>query len=300
MNSHSEGSVVGARARIVRTACVAASAIVLASGATLVSGSSATIAPPTRVPHEFQFTRLAYADNTALGFGFGGRRGSWTTDAPEAEYHFLQGLRRLSRVNADEESTYVEPMDPKIFDQPFLYAVEVGRWHLTDEEAAQLRDYLLRGGFLMVDDFHGTVQWEGFMESMRRVFPDRPVVEIPDDHEVFHVAYDLGGPVVSYDTELRLRADQGRESIFRLPPGHRKIQIPGIWAVFNGTTYEQDGTVPHWRGVFDDDGRLMVAINFNMDMGDAWEHADDPRYPQPLTALAYRFAVNYVLYAMTH
>ena len=56
--------------------------------------------------------------------------------------------------------------------------------------------------------------------------------------------------------------------------GHRKIQIPGIWPVMNGVTYEQDGVTPHWRGIFDDDGRLMVAINFNMDMGDAWEHAD--------------------------
>ena len=82
--------------------------------------------------------------------------------------------------------------------------------------------------------------------------------------------------------------------------GHRKVQIPGVWSIMNGTTYEQDGTVPRWRGIFDDEGRLMVAINFNMDMGDAWEHADDPRYPQVMTALAYRFGVNYVLYAMTH
>ena len=79
----------------------------------------------------------------------------------------------------------------------------------------------------------------------------------------------------------------------------QKIQIPGIYALMRGVTYEQDGYTPHWRGIYDDDGRLMVAINFNMDLGDAWEHADDPRYP-PMTNLAYRFAVNYVVYAMTH
>ncbi len=185
--------------------------------------------------------------------------------------------------------------------------MEVGRWYLSDEEAGRIREYLLRGGFLMVDDFHGTLQWEGFMESMRRVFPDRPVVEIPDEHEVFHVLYDLGGPVTPYN--VAVRQDQGGGSPGARDPasagaggtgGHRKIQIPGIWAVMNGTTYEQDGVTPHWRGIFDDDGRLMVAINFNMDMGDAWEHADTPQYPQMLTALAYRFGVNYVLYAMTH
>jgi hypothetical protein len=224
---------------------------------------------------EFQFVRLAYSDNSNFSFGrFGGGfgRGSWTTDAPEAEQHFLQGVHRLTRINAGDDSTSVRPLDDGIFDYPWLYAVEVGRWYLSDEEAAQLREYLLRGGFLMVDDFHGSVQWEGFMESMRRVFPDREVVEIPDAHEVFHVLYDLD----------------------------HKIQIPGIYALMSGRTYEQDGVEPYWRGVFDDDGRLMVAINFNMDLGDAWEHADTPEYPQERTALAYRFGINYVIYSMSH
>jgi len=257
----------------------------------LVAGSAPEVAASPRLRSEFEFTRLAYSDNTAFGMR-GGFRGSWQTDAPEAEEHFMQGLRRLTRVDAAAEGTYVQPLDPELFDHPWIYAVEVGRWYLSDEDAAQLREYLLRGGFLMVDDFHGTLQWEGFMDSMRRVFPDRAVVEIPDEHEVFHVLYDLGGPVTPYNVAVR---QDGSPT-----GGHRKIQIPGIWPVMNGVTYEQDGVTPHWRGIFDDDGRLMVAINFNMDMGDAWEHADTPQYPQMLTALAYRFGVNYVLYAMTH
>ncbi|MGC4029053.1 MAG: DUF4159 domain-containing protein [Steroidobacteraceae bacterium] len=225
---------------------------------------------------EFRFMRLAYSDNPDSGFGrfrggFGGR-GSWMTDAPEAEQHFMQGVDRLTRLKVSHEFHAVQPLDEALFEAPFLYAVEVGRWYLNDEEAARLREYLLRGGFLMVDDFHGSLQWESFMESMRRVFPDREVVEIPDSHEVFHVLYDL---------------DQ-------------KVQIPGAAALRSGRTYERDGVEPHWRGVFDDNGRLMVAINFNMDLGDAWELADDPGYPQPLTALAYRFGINYVLYAMSH
>ena len=130
----------------------------------------------------------------------------------------------------------------------------------------------MRGGFLMVDDFHGTHEWAGFLQSMLRVFPDRPIVEIPETDEVMHVLYDL---------------DKG-------------TQIPGIYPLMYGRTFENDGVNPYWRGVYDDHGRLIVAINFNMDLGDAWEHADDPLYPEPMTAMAYRFAVNYVIYAMTH
>jgi hypothetical protein len=239
-----------------------------------VSGSAPEVSSARRPGPEFQFVRLAYSDNPNFSFGrfrgFGG--GAWTTDAPEAEEHFMQGVHRLTRVNAGDDSIGLRPLDDEIFNYPWLYAVEVGRWELSDEDAAHLREYLLRGGFLMVDDFHGTVQWEGFMESMRRVFPDRAVVEIPDDHEVFHVVYDLD----------------------------HKIQIPGSAALMSGRTYEQDGVEPHWRGIFDDDGRLMVAINFNMDLGDGWELADTPDYPQAYTALAYRFGINYIIYSMSH
>lgn len=221
---------------------------------------------------EFYFVRLAYNSNPWLSGGWGAQWSSWTTDAPEAETHFLQGLSRLTRIHAARDGRAIRLEDEQLYDYPFLYAVEVGRWHLSDEEAARLREYLLRGGFLMVDDFHGTIEWEGFMQSMRKVFPDRPVVELPDTDEIFHVLYDL---------------DQ-------------RTQIPNVWGAMTGRTWERDGYTPHWRGIYDDDGRLMVIINFNMDLGDAWEHADPPQYPEPLTALAYRFGVNYVLYAMTH
>ncbi len=245
---------------------------VLLSGA--VSGSTEQPLRVGKPEPEFRIARLAYDD------GAFGRGQSWRTDAPEAEYHLTQGIRRLSRINTinpevDQVVKPILPGDPDLFNYPFAYAVEVGRWYLSDDDAANLREYLLRGGFLMVDDFHGNAQWQGFMESFQRVFPDREWKEIPDDHEVFHVLYDLD----------------------------HKVQIPGIYALESGQYCEQcydGGAEPHWRGVFDDNGRLMVAINFNMDLGDAWEHADTPGYPQPLTALAYRFAISYALYAMSH
>jgi hypothetical protein len=217
--------------------------------------------------NEFHFVRMFYAGNS---YDWRGR--SWLTDEPSAETHFTRGVGRLTRVDIGEQPRKLKVTDDTIFNYPWLYAVEVGRWYLDETDAARLREYLLRGGFLMVDDFHGTVQWAYFMDSMQRVFPDRPVVEISDKDEVFHVLYDL---------------DQ-------------RVQIPGIGAWMNGVTYEQDGVQPHWRGIYDDEGRLMVAINFNMDLGDAWEHADNPYYPENMTTLAYRFAVNYVIYSMTH
>jgi hypothetical protein len=243
--------------------CCLAAALVLT---VLAAAGDDLAGAPSWPTEEFHFTRMYYG---SYGRGWGG---SWDTDYPEAEQHFRLGVSRLTRVDIGERARILRVTDDPIFDYPWLYAVEVGRWYLDDVEAARLREYLLRGGFLMTDDFHGSAQWQNFVESMQRVFPDRPIVEIPDDDEVKHVLYDL----------------------------EERIQIPGIYALMSGVTYEQDGVTPHWRGIYDDAGRLMVAINFNMDLGDAWEHANDPRYPEPMTGLATRFAVNYVIYAMTH
>jgi hypothetical protein len=217
---------------------------------------------------EFHFVRLIYSDNALR---FGGRE-RWLTDWPDAEQHLLGGVRRLTRIDTAEEGHYLSIMDESLFDYPWLYAVEVGAWLLSDEEAARLRDYLLRGGFLVVDDFHGSREWADFTESMHRVFPDRAIVEIPINDPIFHVAFDLD----------------------------EQVQIAGIQSVYSGLTYERDGYTPHWRGIYDDNGRLMVVINFNMDLGDAWEHADAPEYALLYTTRAYKYAINYILYAMTH
>lgn len=220
---------------------------------------------------EFHFARLAFG---AYGGRYGTGRGEpWLRDWPEADDHFMRGLRRLTRIDAAAGSRQVTLEDERLFEYPVIYAVKVGFMRLTEHEAARLREYLLRGGFLIVDDFHGPSEWGEFAASMRRVFPDRPIVDMPDGGEVFHVLYDL---------------DQ-------------RVQIPGRQAVARGVTWEHPQGVPaRWRGIYDDDGHLMVAINFNMDLGDAWEHADDAFYPEPLTALAYRFGINYLVYALTH
>ena len=246
-------------------------AAAVAAGALTASGDESGLAPD-RPAAEFHFARLFYSDRRRYGFGRGFGGGSWRVDWPEAETHFRQGVSRLTRLDIGEQPRILSLSDDVIFDYPWLYAVEVGDWFLNEAETARLREYLLRGGFMMVDDFHGSAEWYGFTETLKQVFPDRPILDIPADDEVLHVLYDL---------------DQ-------------RSQIYGIRPLMMGMTYEYDGVDPHWRGIYDDNGRLMLAINHNMDLGDAWEHADDPRYPEPLTALAYRFAVNYVIYALTH
>jgi hypothetical protein len=187
--------------------------------------------PVREAPGEFQFVRLAYSANSYGRGGWGRRDQMWRTDWPDAEHHFSRGVDRLTRIEVAESGRILTPLDDEIYDYPWIYAVEVGYWYLNDQEAGRIRDYLLRGGFLMVDDFHGTWEWAAFVESMERVFPDRPIVDIPEGDEAFHVHYDL---------------DQ-------------KIQIPSRMFTYSGVTWEKDGYTPHWRGIYDDDGRLMVA-----------------------------------------
>ena len=226
-----------------------------------------------RQPAEWVFARLMYP---SIGWGGGSWQNggtSWTIDYPKGDRHIAALVRRLSVIDARSVEQPVNlDDDDDVFYWPWLYAVEVGQWDLTDAQAAKLREYLLRGGFLMVDDFHGTRQWEIFVEGMRRVFPDRPIVDLPDDDPIFHTFWDL----------------------------EDRQQIPGLQFLYSGRTYEEDGVVARWRAIYDDQGRVMVAICHNMDLGDAVEHSDTPQYPEEHSAQAMRVYLNYVIYSMTH
>ena len=222
------------------------------------------------VPGEWTFARLRYQ---SAGGGRGrGRRSSWGTDSNKAERVFTQGVRRLTRVNARSVEEIIDIDSDEVFNWPWLYAVEVGHWSLTEAQGKRLREYLDRGGFLMVDDFHGSYEWEVFSEGLRKIFPDRVIIDLPDGESIFHVLYDLD----------------------------KKFQVPGRQYLYRGKTYEQDGVEPRWRAVLDEKGRVQVGICHNMDLGDAWEWADDPEYPEAFASLAYRIGINYIVYSMTH
>ncbi len=215
---------------------------------------------------EFAFARLRFR-SPRDGYHYS----RWGIDSNKSERQFIQGVRRLTRVEARSVEHIVDIDSDEIYDWPWLYAVAVGDWALTDSQAARLRKYFDRGGFLMVDDFHGEREWSRFAAGMARIFPGRAIVELAADHPIFHVLYDL----------------------------QERLQVPGA-NVVHGPGYERDGVVPHWRGVLDEKGRVQVAICFNMDLGDAWEFADDPDYPERFASHAYRLGINYILYSMTH
>jgi hypothetical protein len=218
-------------------------------------------------PREFYFTRAAYT-----GYGFRNFR-SWEVDFPKADRQFLIGLRRLTNLNAYELENPVRLTDPELGRYPFLYAVEVGYMALTEAEVIGLRRYLTAGGFLVIDDFWGSVEWENFEMEIERVLPGSRIINIPLDHPIFTCFYNV--------KEI--------------------VQVPNVGNGMNGgPTWEKDGFIPSVRGIFDDQERLMVVINWNTDLGDAWEWAENPYYPLKFSTYAYQMGVNFIIYAMSH
>jgi hypothetical protein len=198
---------------------------------------------------------------------------SWTQDYPRADRHFSQALRRLTRIHVRSVEQPVNLDDgDDVYNWPFLYAVQTGEWNLSEAQAAKFRDFLLRGGFFMCDDFWGGFEWGVFEESMRRVFPDRPIVDLENTDPIFHTIYDLDD----------------------------RYQVASMGSVYAGRTWKCNPCEARWRGIYDDKGRLMVAICYNSDVGDSWEWADAPYYPEKFAALGIRIGVNYVVYSMTH
>ncbi|MBZ5617602.1 MAG: DUF4159 domain-containing protein [Acidobacteriia bacterium] len=231
---------------------------------------------------EWAFARLMYpsAPRGRFGRGYGFRgfgvwnEGNtiWTQDYPRADRHFVLALRRLTRIHVRSVEQPVNLDEGAVYDWPWLYAVQTGQWLLTDSQVKSMREYLLRGGFFMADDFWGEDQWDVFMATMRKIFPERQVVELDNKDAIFHTVYDLDN----------------------------RYQVASQGSVNRGTTWKCEPCPDHWRGIFDDHGRLMVAITFQSDVGDSWEWADAPTYPAEYAALGIRIGVNYVTYAMTH
>jgi len=229
--------------------------------------------PPQYPEAEFHFARVAYDSHGRRAGSRGGNMAMWSIDYPYAEEHFLPALERFTRIDTIHDSAHIQLMDDELYDYPWLFIQQLaqGSWDPSDNDIERLREYLFRGGFLVVDDIHGESEWRWFEDVIQRVLPGRPIIDIAENDSLLNVVFDV-------DSRTQI-------------PGERHLS-------YNGPP-RMEGP-PHWRAIYDDDGRMIVAINHNIDMGDAWEHADDARYPVEMTALAYRFGVNYVIYAMTH
>jgi hypothetical protein len=230
------------------------------------------IKPPSELQFKhdkFTFARVQYSDIR------GPRRlGSWATDYPDSEQNFSARFQKVTGLPTDPNGRIVKLTDPELKTFPFLYLVEGGGLQLEDAEVAALRAYLLGGGFLMIDDFWGEAEWDSLKQQLQRVFPDREAKELDLKHPVFHSFYDI--------TE--------------------KPQVPSIHVALSGRTFERaDAIDVHYRGISDDNGRLMVIICHNTDLGDGWERADEvPEYYQQFSLpKAYPMGINIVVYALT-
>lgn len=230
--------------------------------------------PPISEPRtgEFTFVRIVYdSPHSPYNYGFGG---AWRVDYPEADQHFIQGIHDWAGTNLRVSTgpLQLRATDQRLFDYPFAYIVEPGHMELSVEEAASLREYLLRGGFLFLDDFHGDFEWERAQEQLKMIFPEYEPKDLPLTHPIFHSYFELDGV----------------------------IQVPGWAALIQGQTFEKGGVTPHYMGVEDKNGRLMIFLTRNCDLGDAWEWINDPRYPVQYGVVAYKVGMNVVTYAMSH
>ena len=218
---------------------------------------------------EFAFVRMRY--NSYYDGGYYG--GPWATDFPAADENFLRGVARLTNVRVMTKPIVLRFDDEEIFNYPFLYALEMGRnggLSLSPAEVQNLREYLLRGGFLLIDDFWGQQQWDAFYHDFSLLFPDRQLIELQANHEIYHTFYDIDGAQM-------IPGRGGRQGV-----GQRGIDVASNHAIL------------------DDSGRVMVLINWNSDMGDGWEHTYDQWYPTQYSNSAYQLGINYLVYSLTH
>jgi uncharacterized protein DUF4159 len=233
-------------------------------------------APPAgRSFGEYTFVRTIY-DSPARSrrgyYGYGG--GTWTTDYPEADNNFIVGLREWAGTNLKiaPRPEAIEIMDDRIYDYPILYAVEPGFMELSTEQAAKLREYLMRGGFLFFDDFWGEYEWQNVQEQFHKIVPEYEIKDLPLTHPIFHSYLDV----------------------------EEVVQVPNVYNAQRGVTSEKGGIVPHYMGIENKNGRLIAFISRNCDMGDAWEWINDPVYPVKYGLPAYKVGINVVIYAMSH
>ncbi|WP_207310440.1 DUF4159 domain-containing protein [Rubripirellula amarantea] len=234
-----------------------------------------------RFKHDlFTFARVRYDSYGGRGRGGGG----WRTDYPDSDLNFSLRLHQLTSLKVNPNPIILDLTDEKLFDYPFLYMIEPGALYFSEPEVEALRQYCLRGGFLMVDDFWGDAQYENLAEQLKRVFPDREPFEVPLEHEIFHCVYDM----------------------------KEKPQVPAINSAFRTAdgqvgTWENawdgsDTRTPHYRAITDDEDRIMVFICHNTDLGDGWEREGEQKwyFDEFSVKRAYPMGINIVTYAMTH
>jgi Domain of unknown function (DUF4159) len=272
-NAGARRSAVG-RVRVLAVGAAAIFAMMLAPGLRRADAQLTQAADERFAGLQWRFVRIRYpyvTEGTGIAQEFYGE--PWAIDAPAAEQNLSRRIKTATAIEV--EDPIVIPLDDsRLFTFPWIYFVEPGNLNLSDANASVLREFLLRGGTAMFDDFHGPAEWDHFVGQMKRVFPDREIVDIPNDHPIFSTFYRLDG----------------------------YPQVAGLGSFMAGRSWEKGGYTARLRTMLDDRGRPMIFINWNTDMGDGWEWSNAEEYPGYIkyTALAYRMAINEIVYALTH
>jgi len=231
----------------------------------------------------FTFTRVRYQSGGRYGRQYGGWQ-RWTIDFPDSDLNLSFRVQQMTSLKVDPDGRVIRLTDKDLFKHPWIYVVEPGDISFTDEEATSLRNYLLNGGFIMFDDFWGEWEYRGFYEAIKKVFPDREPQELDMDHPLFHAVFDI-----------KLAKNQ--------------MQVPNVGLGMEGQYYNNavtwerpDAQDVHFKGIFDDKGRMMVFIAHNTDNGDGWEREGEHEYyfKEFSEKKAFPLGINVIFYSMTH
>ncbi len=238
---------------------------------------------------DFIWMRGQYTNHAGGRRGYGMRRrdgggGWWDTDYPDSDENFLRGVNRYTNVDTNPRNhAYIELTDPKLYENIFLYMnwkrVPIGSSlsgpNFSPEEVEALREFMFRGGFVMVDDFWGQPHLDDMFAEMGKLFPEREIVKLDTSHEIFHIFFDID----------------------------EVAQVPGRMVTWDFGGYmrlDDPSYPPEVYAVLDDDGRVMMVANYNTDLGDGWEHTFYQGYPTKYTNEAYKIGINFLIYAFSH
>ncbi|HUC73682.1 MAG TPA: DUF4159 domain-containing protein [Vicinamibacterales bacterium] len=262
--------------RMGRVTMIALAVLLAMGGAALAQFGFGVIGPPYQplpnIPYDGRFTFVRVRYDPAPGGFWPGRRPSWIHGYPLAERNLMKIMNEVSFLGAHDDINTVTLDDPALFRYPIAYIIEVGWWTVTDREAAGLRAYLQKGGFLFVDDFKPAGWrglpgggWEPFAETMRRVLPDAQFLDMVPGDPVFHTFFEIND--LDHFPQAYVAGD------------------------------------PVFRGIFEDNDRhkrLMAIINYNTDVSQFWEWSGRGFRPFDQTNEAYKLGVNYLIYGLTH
>jgi len=235
---------------------------------------------------DFQWIRGMYTNHAGGRRGFGRRGGGgwWDTDYPDSDENFLRGVQRYTNIDTNPRNhEFIELTDPSLFENIFLYMnwkrVPIGSSssgpNFSPDEIEALREFMFRGGFVMVDDFWGQPHLDDMFVEMGKIFPEREIIKLNNTHEIFHVFFDID----------------------------EVAQVPGrmvTWDFGGFMKLDDPSYPPEVYAILDDDGRVMMVANYNTDLGDGWEHTFYKGYPTKATNDAYKIGINFLMYAFSH